>query len=1340
MSAKKLTKRIIASVVSAMLVLSCFVLPSVFVRAAEETTVNIHYFREDGNYGAWDVWAWAEGLDGAAYAFTDNGDSNGAVASVTLTQSTSSLGFIVRKPDWSAKDPDGDRKVDLSSVVSGTVEVYCVAGSELEDFTVNYDNAVQGLKVKTAAASTKTEVKVEYTMAADLIITAEDFTITSASGAEVAIASYESDTATTAVLTLAEELDYSKDYTLAFGGSQLKITLPDYFSSAEFEEEFTYDGDDLGAIVENGGTNFRVWAPTAEKVELNIYAAGNGGDAESVVTMEKAEKGTWVAAADGDLSGKYYTYTAYFDGKVNKDIVDPYARTTGVNGKRGMIISLDTTDPEGWENDERKTYENVTDMEIYELHVRDFSIADNSGIQNKGKYLAFTETGTTTPEGTATGIDHLKDLGVTSVHLLPVYDYGSVDESKLDKAQFNWGYDPVNYNTPEGSYSTDPFNGEVRVKEFKQMVQALHDAGIGVIMDVVYNHTYNTQYCFNQLVPGYFYRPNQNTSGCGNDVASERSMVSKFIVDSVKYWAEEYHLDGFRFDLMGILDVDTMNAVRAAVDEVDPSIIIYGEGWNMGCVPTKAGVKMANYTNAALTPGIAYFSDTIRDMIKGSVFDAAEKGFVNGESKHYKAIVNTVQYTKKWCPSPSQVINYADCHDNLTLWDKIRSSNGDDSEELQIRQNKFAAAIVHTAQGVPFMMSGEEFLRTKTKADGSFDHNSYASPDSVNELDYSRVAQYQDVYDYYKGLIEFRKAHPAFRIANAAESDAAYTEAYDYTTEKGVSAYFIDGTANGENAEQIMVIYNPLYTDTTVNLPEGEWGVLVDDRYAGADPDYSVSESVSVAPLSAMVLIKGYTAPEKVFDIKEHTVGIVGSFNGWGADGEIVMTDDNGLGFYEGTIVIDSVTPDMLLEATTEELVDGEPTVVSRGFSGIQFKIRLDGEWQYSWGEFEPLYCRTQNSQTNFCAEYKEGEKAEIHVYLDTRKIEEGAQGEYSLEDDDAYNVWDTGFTAIHFTTPVEEPEYLKGHTVGITGSFNNWGTNGEPDVPMTDEDGDGIYKGKIEIAEVTDDMILEATTDAGPAGVVSRGFSGVQFKIRLDGEWADSWGEFEEAYCRTWNSQTNFCVEAVVGKPLTINVYLDTTKVAEGAEEEYSIEDEDAYNVWEGRFSYTIPGEPEPIDDVPVSEIAGTYTYTYTDVDGNDTTLFTMILKEDGTGSVSNGELTHTATWTVSGDQVTVVANDLPEVFTYTKDKLTSNSITEFVFTKAVKPEPKPDDDEQSSKPDESSQDDSSQTSKIEPKPDDKGVNTGDSTGAAFAAVLLFVSGISVMAVVISRKSRTSK
>ena len=876
MKAKKISKRILAAVLCVMLIIGCFVLPSTFVGAAGETVVNIHYLRDDGDYASWDVWAWADGLDSAGYSFTDSGDPNGAVATVTITESTPSLGFIVRKPDWSAKDPDGDRKVDLSSVVSGTVEVYCKAGSELNDFTVDYSNAVQGLKLKTAEAVSHTSISIEFTITPpeEDNITNEDFTITSAGGENVVISSVLLN-GKTGEIRLADDqyIDYTKSYTISFRDSSMKLTLPDYFSTEEFESEYTYDGDDLGVTFAGGGTNFRVWAPTAQKVELNLYAAGNGGSAEQVVEMDKAEKGTWVAAADGNLSGMYYTYTAYFDGTTNKDIVDPYARSVGVNGKRGMILDLDSTDPDGWSSDTYVTPASITDLEIYEVHVRDFSVDPDSGITNKGKYLAFTERGTKTSQGAKSGMDHLVDLGVNAVQILPTYDYGSVDETKLDTPQFNWGYDPVNYNAPEGSYSTDPYHGEVRVNEYKQMVKGLHDAGMSVIMDVVYNHTHNTQYCFNQLVPGYFYRPGQNTSGCGNDVASERAMVRKFIVESVKYWASEYHMDGFRFDLMGILDVDTMNAVRAAVDEINPDIVIYGEGWNMGCQSVKPGTKFANYLNAGAMPRIAFFSDTLRDMIKGSVFDATEKGYANGESKHYKAIVNTVQYTKKWCPSPSQIINYTDCHDNLTLWDKIRSSNGDDSEEDQIRQNNLAALIVHSAQGIPFMMSGEEFLRTKTKADGTFEHNSYASPDSVNQLDYNRTIQYANVYEYYKGLIEFRKSHPAFRLATAEDVEANFTSYLD-NTEEGVAAFTLEGGVNGEPAERFLVIYNPLSEATTVTLPDGDWDIYVDDEQAGDKVIATVSGEVSVPYLSGMILVQGYTPPAEYTTLTDAETGV----------------------------------------------------------------------------------------------------------------------------------------------------------------------------------------------------------------------------------------------------------------------------------------------------------------------------------------------------------------------------------------------------------------------------------------------------------------------------------
>ena len=905
MKVKQLSKRIIASVLSMMMVIGCFVIPTAVVNAADEETettiVNIHYLREDGIYDDWSIWGWTTG-DGKNYEFGDTVDENGVVASITIAESTARLGFLVRTPDWQ-KDPDKDRFVDLSGIISGTIEVYCKSGKEA--FELDTSKTVKGIKIKSATATSKTEISYSLTSTpADLTedspdygkeIALDDFKVVSPSGKEIAIDSFTLD-GTNGVIKLAEgqELNFAKSYTISFRNKITQITLPEYYSSEEFESQYTYDGDDLGATYTKEKTSFRVWAPTADKIELNIYEKGDGEEVPQVIEMTADVKGTWIATVEGDLNKKYYTYNAYFEGQTNKDIVDPYAKSVGVNGQRGQILDLSSTDPENWSSDSRHTYENVTDMEIYEVHVRDFSIDEDSDISdaNKGKYLAFTERGTKNSKGTATGVDHLVDLGVTSVHILPSYDYGSVDETKLDTPQFNWGYDPVNYNAPEGSYSTDPYNGEVRVNEYKQMVQGLHNAGIGVIMDVVYNHTYNTQYCFNQLVPGYFYRPDSNGSCCGNDVATERNMVRKFIVDSVKYWASEYHLDGFRFDLMGLMDVDTMNAIRAAVDEVDPTIVLYGEGWSLTTKLTKTGTKLATQTNSALTPGIAYFSDNIRDMVKGSVFDSTEKGYANGDSKHYKAILKAANASLSWSTSPVQIVNYVDCHDNLTLWDKIRSSNPTDSEADQMRQNLLAAAIIQTAQGIPFMMSGEEFLRTKTNADGTYNENSYASPDSVNKLDYSRIDTYSNVYNYYKGLIALRKAHPAFRLTTAAAVKASYKSALD-NTEAGVAAFTLDGTkVDGESADSILVIYNALTTSSKVTLPEGNWDVYVNDKTAGNKSLATCTGTVEVPYLSAMVLVKD---PAKNIALKSVTAKTTSyAYDGTAKKPAVTVTDVNG--------------------------------------------------------------------------------------------------------------------------------------------------------------------------------------------------------------------------------------------------------------------------------------------------------------------------------------------------------------------------------------------------------------------------------------------------------------
>ena len=570
--------------------------------------------------------------------------------------------------------------------------------------------------------------------------------------------------------------------------------------------------------------------------------------------------GTWVAVKDGDLNGVYYTYTVV-SGDVAAEACDPYARTTGVNGKRAMVIDLDSTDPVGWENDKiPHTSGNITDAVIYELHVRDLSSDASSGIVQSGKFLGLIQTGTTNADGIPTGLSHIKNLGITHIHLLPSYDYASVDETNPDAA-FNWGYDPVNYNVPEGSYSTDPYHGEVRVKEFKQMVMGLHEAGIGVILDVVYNHVYDAgSFCYNNIVPGYFSRIDQNGvysngSICGNDTASERSMVRKYIVDSVKYWADEYHLDGFRFDLLGLIDVQTVNEIIEEVHKTHPHIIFYAEGWNMGTNVTKEDVTLATQANSKETPGMAYFSDMIRDAVRGSNSNASKTGYAAGAGGFASNVKDSFLGNPTWAKNPSQVVNYVSCHDGYALYDRLMLSTTDRTEEERIRMNNLAAAIVMTSQGTPFFQAGEEMLRSKPLPEGGYDHNSYKSPDSINSIKWDTLsdAVYQDVVSYYAGLIEFRRNHAALRMTTAEEVAEKITQlgGLDFN----VLGFHIAPDANGD-ADAIVVIFNPNAEATTVTLPEGQWEVHINGEDAGITALATAEGTVEVAPISAMVLVQ----------------------------------------------------------------------------------------------------------------------------------------------------------------------------------------------------------------------------------------------------------------------------------------------------------------------------------------------------------------------------------------------------------------------------------------------------------------------------------------------------
>ena len=631
-----------------------------------------------------------------------------------------------------------------------------------------------------------------------------------------------------------------------------------------------YTGNDLGAVYSPKMTRFKVWAPEAESVKLNLYKQGEGDNLIDQHIMKKSANGTYVFEKQGDCNGIYYTYTVVNHGE-EQEAVDPYTKAAGVNGQRGMVINLAKTNPQGFEMDGYRNPEHITDAIIYEGSVRDFTMDESSGVFHNGKFLGLTEANTTNHFGEATALDYISGLGVTHVQILPAFDFETVDE-KNQKAQYNWGYDPDNYNVPEGSYAVSPYDGAVRIQEMKQMVLALHSRGIGVIMDVVFNHTYRRDDSnLQKIVPGYYYRSDEtgytNGSGCGNEVASDRPMVQKLIVDSLIYWAKEYHIDGFRFDLMGVLDIDTMNVIAERLKEIRPDIYLYGEGWNGG-PSSLAEEKRAFKASAKKMPGIGMFNDDIRDTIKGSVFYDDHLGFVNGgthlENALRYGITGAVAHpqvdydaygSKPWAKEPGQSINYVSCHDNYTLWDKLSVSCPEASEEKKKAMNRLCAAIVFTSQGVPFIQAGEEFIRSKPLPEKKgFAENSYNMPDAVNSIKWDNIHEYPDMIAYYKGLMALRKAHPVFRMQSEAEMTQNLCFLSD--TPENVVAYLLKGKGADDTPENILVIFNGNDEEILYNLPEGKWKILVDDKTAGADGKKNISEKADVEPLSALVLEK----------------------------------------------------------------------------------------------------------------------------------------------------------------------------------------------------------------------------------------------------------------------------------------------------------------------------------------------------------------------------------------------------------------------------------------------------------------------------------------------------
>lgn len=605
----------------------------------------------------------------------------------------------------------------------------------------------------------------------------------------------------------------------------------------------TYDGDDLELAIDRNGYHFCLWSPMADSARVNIYKHGQGRNLITTFLLDKDKAtGTWRATSTDNLMNRFYTFQIKIGDRWLDETPGVWAKAVGVNGKRAAIIDFAKTNPEGWGDDRGPQVQSITDAVIYEMHHRDFSMHPNSGIVNKGKFVAMLEEGTLSLNDQPTGIDHLKELGITHVHILPSFDYMSVDETQLPSNIYNWGYDPINYNVPDGSYSTNPADPYCRIREMKEMIMALHEAGIGVIMDVVYNHTGITEGSnFELTAPGYYYRQRpdgtySDASACGNETASDRPQMRNFIVNSVKYWVREYHIDGFRFDLMAIHDTVTMNQAAAAIKEINPSAFIYGEGWMAGSSPLPIE-QQALKVNVAKMTGIAVFSDDIRDAVKGHYSNEGDRGFASGkpgneETVKIGIVASTahpqVDYSKgnnakaPYATSPQQIINYVSCHDDLCLTDKLDISMQGSTEDERINTAKLAQTIVFTSQGTPFMFAGEEIFRSKQRV-----HNSFRSPDSINAIDWNQKEKYRDLFDYYRNLIAMRKAHPAFRLRTADE--VARHIKFDETKSDNLISYSITGNAGGDTWKEIKLVFNGANEAQTVNIKKDDWTIVAQD-------------------------------------------------------------------------------------------------------------------------------------------------------------------------------------------------------------------------------------------------------------------------------------------------------------------------------------------------------------------------------------------------------------------------------------------------------------------------------------------------------------------------------
>ncbi len=649
----------------------------------------------------------------------------------------------------------------------------------------------------------------------------------------------------------------------------MTLSVPGRAQAPDYADWPVYEGGDLGLSWSRAASRLRVWAPLAEGVTWRLYRADLGGDAVETVALRRSAEGTWTGTLPGNWDGWYYTVQAHFADGTRAEVPDPQARAVGRNGRRGMIFDPAATDPDGWAEERRPGLDRPTDAVLYEAHVRDLTIHPSAGVQHPGKFLGLAERGTRSPEGEPTALDHLVGLGVTHVHFLPFFDYGSLDET-LAEPGYNWGYDPLNYNAPEGTYCTDPANGAARIRELKTMVRAFHEAGIGVVMDVVYNHTYDAgASVFEQLAPGYFYRHRpdgslSDASGCGNETASERAMVRAYIRESVRYWATEFHLDGFRFDLMGVHDQETMRLIRQDLDAIAPGLLLYGEGWTAGPSPLPEEERaLKRFTDRM--PGVAAFSDDFRDGIKGHWSDERDRGFASGKAGlaetvkagvsggvgHPQVDFAAVNYSDEpWAATPGQSVHYVSCHDNHTLFDKLAVSVPEASPAERLAMQRLALTLVLSAQGIPFLHAGTEMARSK-----GGDHNSYKSPDVVNAIDWNRLGDYADLADYVRGLVALRRAHPALRMDDTELVRRALR--FEDTGTEHVVRWRIDGAAAGDAWADWLLIANGSPSPHRAALPAGApWRLVGNGRLVTPEGLLDLSGEVEVAPHSAYILVR----------------------------------------------------------------------------------------------------------------------------------------------------------------------------------------------------------------------------------------------------------------------------------------------------------------------------------------------------------------------------------------------------------------------------------------------------------------------------------------------------